>query len=70
MNMPLTFELLDRAFDAVHHDFVDEGYTVEIVHELVRRRAYELYENRGRQPGDELADWFAAEREFWHHQGA
>jgi hypothetical protein len=29
----------------------------------MRKRAYELYEARGRQPDDELDDWLGAERE-------
>jgi len=29
----------------------------------IRRRAYELYEQRGREDGHELEDWFRAEEE-------
>jgi hypothetical protein len=29
----------------------------------IRRRAYEIYEERGRTPGDEHEDWLRAERE-------
>ncbi len=29
--------------------------------EIIQRRAYELYEKRGRSPCNELADWFEAE---------
>jgi hypothetical protein len=29
----------------------------------VRQRAYELYEQRGCTPGQEIEDWFRAERE-------
>lgn len=32
--------------------------------ELIQRRAYELYLERGQQPGDEIADWLRAEREL------
>jgi hypothetical protein len=31
--------------------------------EQVRRRAYELYEQRGREDGHELDDWLQAESE-------
>jgi len=37
----------------------------------IRQRAYELYEERGRTPGQETEDWFRAEREVRarnHHQ--
>jgi hypothetical protein len=30
----------------------------------IRRRAYEIYLDRGEQPGSELDDWFRAEREL------
>ena len=33
------------------------------VEEEIRRRAYELYEQRGRHPGYEHDDWLTAERE-------
>jgi len=29
----------------------------------IRRRAYELYEERGCEPGHEVEDWFEAERQ-------
>jgi Protein of unknown function (DUF2934) len=33
------------------------------VEEEIRRRAYELYQQRGAKPGNEREDWLAAERE-------
>lgn len=32
--------------------------------EQIANRAYEIYENRGREPGRELEDWLAAESEL------
>jgi hypothetical protein len=32
--------------------------------EQIRRRAYELFEARGREEGRELEDWFRAEEEI------
>ena len=32
--------------------------------EVIRRRAYEIYLERGEQPGRELDDWLQAEREL------
>jgi hypothetical protein len=32
--------------------------------EKIRRRAYEIYLERGQQPGGELDDWLKAEREL------
>ncbi len=38
---------------------------LEKIHEeKIRRRAYELYEARGRQDGRELEDWLKAEAEI------
>ena len=34
--------------------------------EDIRRRAYEIYLERGEQPGRELDDWLQAERELGH----
>jgi hypothetical protein len=39
------------------------GLTNESASELIRRRAYQLHELRGRHPGHELDDWLQAERE-------
>jgi len=32
--------------------------------DTIRERAYELYERRGREPGQDQQDWLRAEREF------
>ncbi len=36
----------------------------KILEEQIRRRAYELYEARGRKSGNELKDWLQAEAEI------
>jgi hypothetical protein len=33
-------------------------------HDEIARRAYQLFEERGREPGREWEDWFRAEREL------
>ncbi|GIW47627.1 MAG: hypothetical protein KatS3mg078_1504 [Deltaproteobacteria bacterium] len=33
-----------------------------ILHELIEKKAYELYEKRGKQEGRALDDWLEAER--------
>jgi hypothetical protein len=35
----------------------------ESVREMIRARAYEIYERRGTRPGDATEDWFQAEDE-------
>jgi len=37
--------------------------------EQIRRRAYELYEQRGREDGRDQEDWFRAEEEIKQKQG-
>jgi Protein of unknown function (DUF2934) len=32
--------------------------------DAIRERAFELYESRGREPGQDEQDWFRAEREI------
>ena len=38
--------------------------------EKIRRRDYELYVQRGSQPGSELADWLRAEEEILRAEDA
>ena len=38
--------------------------SVVITEEVIRQRAYELYESRGRQDGAHETDWFTAEAEL------
>ena len=41
---------------------------LQSVEDQVRRRAYELYEERGREDGHELEDWLRAEEEIKERQ--
>ncbi len=41
----------------------EPGRVAQISEEVVRRRAYEIYEMRGRTDGRALDDWLAAESE-------
>jgi hypothetical protein len=36
--------------------------------EEIRRRAYELYLERGEEPGHDVEDWLQAERELASHE--
>jgi hypothetical protein len=38
------------------------------IEEEIRRRAYELFEARGREEGRELDDWLRAEQEITGHK--
>jgi hypothetical protein len=45
------------------------GCPIECLPDLIRKRAYQLFENRGCHPGYELDDWLQAEREIKKHLG-
>jgi hypothetical protein len=45
------------------------GPTVADVMELIRKRAYEVFEARGREPGHDLEDWLRAELEIKRRLG-
>ncbi|MEK7830325.1 MAG: Hsp20 family protein [Acidobacteriota bacterium] len=50
--------------------FVEAGKLIERMEELTRsvaKRAYEFFESRGREIGNELEDWFRAESEVLRH---
>lgn len=42
----------------------DTRSPADYVPEMIRSRAYQIYECRGREPGHELDDWVQAEREI------
>jgi len=46
------------------------GATDKNISEFIRRRAYQLFEGRGRQPGHELEDWLKAEQEIKARYGS
>ncbi len=52
---------------ALHYGADTSGCPVECVPDLIRKRAYQLFEARDHQPGHELDDWLQAEREIKHH---
>ncbi|MHB8632888.1 MAG: DUF2934 domain-containing protein [Thermoplasmatota archaeon] len=39
-------------------------FTPEISDDAIRVRAFQIYEERGRQPGDPRADWERAQKEL------
>ena len=43
---------------------MDLGHLETRIQEAIARRAYDLFEKRGRQHGSDLADWFRAEEEI------
>jgi hypothetical protein len=43
------------------------GSVIRCLPHIIRERAYQFFEARGRQPGHELDDWLQAEREIRRH---
>ena len=41
-----------------------DGLAIELTHEQIAVRAYQLYADRGGEHGHDLQDWFQAEREL------
>jgi len=41
-----------------------DALAIELSHDEIARRAYQLYEARGGEHGHDLQDWFQAEREL------
>ena len=48
----------------MHRETGESSISSERALELIRARAYRLFELRGHQPGRELEDWLQAEREI------
>ncbi len=42
---------------------IQHGSPVPNIEDEIRRRAYELYEQRGREDGHDVEDWLRAEKE-------
>ena len=55
---------------AIYYGADTRGCPVECVPDLIRKRAYQLFEERGHQPGHELDDWLQAKRETKKHLNA
>ena len=51
----------------IHYGADTSGCPIECIADLIRKRAYQLFEVRGRQQSYELDDWLQAEREIKHH---
>ena len=53
--------------EEMHYGADTSGCPIKCIPDLIRKRAYQLFEARGRQQGHELDDWLQAEREIKHH---
>ena len=62
-------DFLEHRRETMHYAMDTSGCPIECVPDLIRKRAYQLYERRGRMTGHELDDWLEAEREVTTHLG-
>ena len=60
----------DRVWEEMHYGADTSGCPIKCIPDLIRKRAYQLFEARGRRQGHELDDWLQAEREIKHHLGS
>ena len=69
--MAIITEIAERLELAEMHYGADaSGCLIKCIPDLIRKRAYQLFEARGRRRGHELDDWLQAEREIKHHLGS
>ena len=59
----------DPDFEEMHYGADTSSPSIDCIPNLIRQRAYQLFEASGRQQGHELDDWLQAEREIKHHLG-
>ena len=55
--------------DDVAYEANTDRCSAECRQNLIRKRAYENFGERGEGPGREIDDWLSAERELNHHLG-
>ena len=67
LNMAIITEVAERLeLDGMHYGADTSGCLIKCIPDLIRKRAYQLFEARGRRQGHELDDWLQAEREIKH----
>ena len=59
-----------RELEGMHYGVDMSSRSIHRIPNLIRQRAYQLFEARGRRQGHELDDWLQAEREIKHHLGS
>ena len=69
-NMKKKLENIKQVVLGTYHDMDTSGCSSNCREDFIRKRAYELYVERGNAPGRPLDDWLQAEREINHHLGS
>ena len=52
--------------ESVKHSSEEISNQFSQIHEVIARRAFDIFESRGRSPGHDLEDWSRAESELLH----
>ena len=60
----------DRELEEMHYGADTSSSSIDCIPNLIRQRAYQLFEASGRRQGHELDDWLQAEREIKYHLGS
>ncbi|MDB6039118.1 MAG: hypothetical protein JWM99_2959 [Verrucomicrobiales bacterium] len=58
-----------RELEEMFYGADTSGRPIKCIPDLIRKRAYQLFEARGRRQGHEIDDWLQAEREIKLHLG-
>jgi len=70
LNIAIITEIAgDRELEEMHYGADTSSCSIDCIPNLIRQRAYQLFEARGRRLGHELDDWLRAEHEIKHHLG-
>src|SRR5579872_1405510 len=61
---PMRSEITEPQVTSIQTETGEASVRNSVLDDQIRRRAYEIYLERGEQPGRDLEDWFQAEREL------
>lgn len=61
---PMRSEITEPQVTSIQTEKGEASIRNSLLDDQIRRRAYEIYLERGEQPGHDLEDWFQAEREL------
>jgi Protein of unknown function (DUF2934) len=63
MNTRISGSEENRRADSTAATKMNDGFSADQIHEMIRLRAYRFYEERGGEDGHDFEDWVRAEAE-------
>jgi hypothetical protein len=60
----IQYGMVCKMLSEAHEGAFAVSFHKELSREDIERRAFQIYMARGRQPGNDIADWLAAEKEL------